>query len=244
MKKFNFSKPSKAGVILYLKKVAICTFSIFLLGLSTAICTKAGYGTNSIAVLFNGVAKVTGLRVGDAANILNTTLMIAAFIINRKYISTGTIIYAVAMGWFINWGIGFYNFLAIPHTLVWRSVMATFGCGLFFLALSMFVAISIGVNPWVAFSLIFRDKFKQPFGRMKMAIDLTALAIGWLLGGKVGVVTVVAAFACGPIVQRFSEFFEKVFNKLLKIGLEENTEPVPVPELESVPERESKPELV
>jgi uncharacterized membrane protein YczE len=46
-----------------------------------------------------------------------------------------------------------------------------------------------------------------PIRRARTVIEVVVLAIGWLLGGSVGVGTIVFALAIGPVVQFFLPFF-------------------------------------
>jgi hypothetical protein len=51
----------------------------------------------------------------------------------------------------------------------------------------------------------------------RTAIEITVLAIGWLLGGTVGVGTVVFALAIGPLAQLFIPMFDRAPQRLLVV---------------------------
>ncbi|MDR1391697.1 MAG: hypothetical protein LBJ09_00705 [Clostridiales bacterium] len=195
------------------KRILLCFLSVMLLGMSTALCMKSGFGTNSVATLFSGISKVTKLNIGFTANTINTVLSIVIFIKNKKYINIGTIVYAVFMGHAINFIIFLYDFLNIPNILVIKIFDSIVGCFLCFLSVGMFVAAGVGVNPWAALGLILRDKFGKSFGIMKMVVDVSALIIGYLLGGKIGIITIVTAFLTGPCAEKISNNIRNFLSK-------------------------------
>lgn len=110
--------------------------SVSVLGISTAFCVKAGYGTNSIATLFDGISKITKIKLGVVANTINTTLSLLIFSKNRKYINIGTVVYATIMGTFIGLGLKLYNSLNIPNVFYAKVFMSLVGCFLYFVSLA------------------------------------------------------------------------------------------------------------
>lgn len=190
-----------------LKRIFICLFSVFLFGLSSAFCIRSGFGTNSVVTFFRGISKTFNFDIGISTNIINLILTIVVFFIDKKYINIGTIIYSCTMGFFINL---FLSILNVPESLILKTLFATFGIIIYIIAVALFVWSNVGVNPWIAFSLILSEKLKKSFGKMKLCVDLFALICGICLGGKFGPITIITALLCGLCVDKLLYFLNKI----------------------------------
>lgn len=62
------------------------------------------------------------------------------------------------------------------------------------------------VDPMTGLALWIGEKLKWEYRRAKVLFDLSLTVIGFLLGGKLGVVTIVASLVAGPMIQMFSEW--------------------------------------
>ncbi len=106
---------------------------------------------------------------------------------------------ALAVGVFVNLGL-----LAVPvvESLPVRSTMLVAGTVGFAVGTALYIGAALGPGP--------RDGLMTGIARRgysvraaRTFIEIVALAIGWLLGGVVGVGTVVFSLAVGPLVQWF-----------------------------------------
>ncbi len=201
---------------IYIKKVIICTFSIVLLGFGVALNTRAMLGNDPITVFYEGFGLKTGVNMGLAANIVSAILVVAVFLLDRHYINVGTLIYAAVLGLSITYSLSLYDSLNIPYTLMNRVITVLIGYTISTTAVGAFVAIDIGIDPWMASAIIIGKKLDKPFGLVKACIDVSMLIIGYFMGGTVGVMTFVSAILGGPAVQKISEFLDKVFAKMVE----------------------------
>lgn len=206
---------SKEATI-YVKKVIICMIDIVLMGFAVALNTKAVLGNDPITVFYQGVGLKTGLGIGLATNIISAVLIVVVFLADKHYINIGTLIYAVVLGPSMTLGMSLYSLLNLPGTLTCRIISALIGYTLWAVSVGAFVAIDIGLDPWMASAIIIGKKINKPFGLVKACIDVSMLAIGYLMGGTVGVMTFVSAVLGGPAVQKVSEFLDNMFSKMLE----------------------------
>ena len=166
----------------------------------------------AVAVLYDGVRNIFGLpteRLGIVTNLVNFILMVMVFFLGRKYINIGTFIYALPMGNFVDIGFKIHEILNIPSTLNGRILTSFCGCSMLFLGIGIFIAVDIGMDPCTGIVMIVRDKIKSQYKTAKIICDICTLALGFTFGGKVGVVTVIAALIAGPTIQKISEVFDK-----------------------------------
>ena len=57
---------------------------------------------------------------------------------------------------------------------------------------------------------------KKSFRIVKIVLDALTLLFGWIMGGRIGIITVFCAFAGGPIIQKSYELLDKVFDKVIE----------------------------
>ncbi|CAH0437607.1 Putative membrane protein [Clostridium neonatale] len=199
---------------------------VALVGFGIALNSAAMLGNDAVAILYDGIRCSLGFpieKLGLVTNVVNYTLIILIFLINRKYINVGTFIYTIPMGTFVSIGSELYNLLNLQNTLIIKILTAGLGCSMLFTGLGIFISVNIGVDPFTAISMILRDKINSQYKTAKVICDLSSLTMGFILGGRIGAVTIIAAFIGGPVIQKVSEIFkEKILytlnNKTLKLS--------------------------
>lgn len=198
-----------------------CLFSftgVLFIGFAIAFNSQAGFGNDPISVFFDGIRVACGLpieKLGIASNFVCYTLLALVLIFGRKHINIGTFIYTFTLGIFIDLGIGFYQVLNFPFTIPLRILTCICGCLMLFLGIAIFIATNFGVDQFTALIMIIQEKLNLSFSIVKVASDILFLSVGFLLGGQVGIVTLVAAISGGPIINFFAKRLEKFFNKIL-----------------------------
>lgn len=205
----------KRGIIsVYTVAVALC--GVFLCGVGLAFNNCAGLGNDSVGIFYDGIRVFLGLTIeqlGFATNIVNFTLLIVVFFLGRRYLSLGTFIYLIPYGVCVSAGTAIYNLLGISDAFPIRMVFAFLGSFLICAGVALFITVDIGVDPMTGFVLILVDKLKKEYRIVKIGYDLSLLVIGFLLGGKIGVVTLVTGFCIGPCIQFLNQRFEKILFK-------------------------------
>ena len=232
-------KVNSQNLILWIKKIIICTLSLILLGIGFGLNVATSQGADPITVFYDGLSKALNVSVGLTASVLNFSLisliLIFSFVsakVNKakgfseiigylfKYISIGTVIYLMVLGNFIDLGIWIYNLLNIPPIFVYQIGISLIGCVFCFIGLGGFMSIDIGIDPWTAFAVILSKKCNLSFRLIKIILDGLTLLFGWLLGGTVGVITLFCVVCGGPIIQKSAELLDKMLLKMLQSNYE------------------------
>ena len=207
-----FNKTKEKSMKNFMINIAIALVGVAFVGFGIAFNSAAMLGNDAVAILYDGVRNIFGLpidRLGIVTNAVNYAIIVIAFLINRKYINIGTFIYTIPMGTFVGIGAKIYESFNFPPILEFKILSSLVGCLMLFIGLGIFIAIDIGVDPFTALAMILKDKINSQYKTAKIIWDLSSLAIGFALGGKAGVVTVIAALFGGPIIQFVSEIVKK-----------------------------------
>jgi len=82
---------------------------------------------------------------------------------------------------------------------------------------------NIGVAPNDLIPLMLQEKLKCQYKWIRITLDLSYLIIGFLLGGVVGIGTVISALCQGPIIQFFMPKIDKILKPFLNTTIDENS---------------------
>ena len=165
-----------------------------LYGVSDALLVLAGLGLDPWDVLHQGLARTTGLQVGTWS-ILVGAVVLLGWIPLRQRPGVGTVCNVVVIGLAIN---GTLAVTPTPHGLLLRSSVLTVGVLLNAVATGAYIGAGLGSGPRDGLSTGIAAR-GVPLRRIRTAIEVSVLGVGWLLGGAVGIGTVVYALAIGPL---------------------------------------------
>ena len=198
------------------KSILAAAFGVLLVGVGVAFNNCAGFGNDPVGIVYDGIRSISGMnqaQLGMASNAVNIVLLVFLFFVGRRYVSVGTFVYLLPYGFCVDLG----NFLYDQHGAsedIWvRVVFSMLGCVLLSLGVAIYITVDIGVDPFTGVVLVLRDVLKKEYRYVKIGFDLTMVILGTLLGGRLGVVTVVTALSVGPVIQFFTKILKKYFVK-------------------------------
>lgn len=168
---------------------------LVLCGLGIAVMVAADLGLGPWDVLHQGLSRMTGIPIGTVG-ILVGIAVLGAWLPLRERPGLGTVLNVLVIGIVIDLTL---LVLDTPQALWLRWVMMAAGPVLFGVGSGFYIGTGLGSGPrdGIMTGLARRG---LPVGWVRGGLELTVLALGWLLGGTVGVGTVWFAVAIGPIV--------------------------------------------
>ena len=179
--------------------------------LGTAVCALgcsafvlSGIGTDPFSMLMQGVARTAHISNGTAHIAINFTLLVLYLFIDRKYIRAGTFAALFITGPMIDAASRLLH--GVIHEglpLPVRVVIVLASCVLISMGLSAVISASIGVGANDSLAIILSDKLHLQFRWVRIAVDLAFVVTGFLLGGVIGIGTLLTALLTGPITQFF-----------------------------------------
>jgi uncharacterized membrane protein YczE len=175
-----------------------------LYGLSIALLLRSDLGLDPWDVFHQGVAFRTGLPIG-AVVILASVVVLLLWIPLRQRPGIGTVANALLVGVFVEVALAV---LPTAGHLGWRILLL--GCGILLNAVATGLYLSAGLGPGARDGLMTGLAARGvPIRRARTGVEVVVLAIGWLLGGTVGVGTVLYALSIGPLAHVFIPLFER-----------------------------------
>lgn len=172
-------------------------FGLWLYGTSMAMMIQAGLGLDPWDVFHSGLAGRLPLSFGAIVTIIGA-LVLLLWIPLRQMPGLGTIANVLVIGAATDVGLWL---LPAPDSLLARVPLLLAGVVLNGLAGALYIGAQLGPGPrdGLMTGLARRSRFSLRV--VRTAIELTVLAIGFALGGVVGLGTVLYALAIGPLVQ-------------------------------------------
>lgn len=168
-------------------------------GTSMAMMTRSGLGLNPWDVLHEGVADRTALSFGTVTA-LTAVAVLALWIPLRQRPGVGTVanvaVIAVVVD-LVRW------VLPDAHHLAWQVALLLGGIVLNGFATAVYVGARLGPGPRDGLMTGLSARTNWSVRLVRTAIEVVVLAVGWLLGGTVGVGTVLFALTIGPLTQLF-----------------------------------------
>lgn len=167
-----------------------------VMGAGIGLMAVAGLGLGPWDVLHQGIGDRTGLSLG-VVNIVVGAVVLLLWIPLRQRVGIGTVLNVIAIGVAVD-----LTLWLVPDVgnLVARWVLMLAGVLGMALGSGLYIGAGLGAGPRDGLMTGLADR-GHTIRSVRTAMELTVLALGWLLGGTVGIGTVVQALTIGPLVQ-------------------------------------------
>lgn len=168
-------------------------------GASMAIMVRAGLGLDPWDVFHQGLAQRSGMTIGVASAVVGIAVLLAWIPLrNRPGIGTVANVFVIAITvdatlWL----------LPTPGSLPVRVAMMLAAVVLNAFSTVLYIGAGLGPGPRDGLMTGLVVRTGRSVRLVRTTIEVTVLTVGWLLGGAVGIGTVVYAFGIGPLVQLF-----------------------------------------
>ena len=178
------------------RRVFQLLIGVILYGVGCALTVQAGLGVDPWTVLAQGIFVRTGIGIGWVTNLLGFVVLLLWIPLRQKP-GVGTIVNIVLVGTSMQ----FVLWLMPPVTgLLVQLVVLLAGIALVALASGLYIGARFGTGPRDGLMTGMHARLGWPIWVCRALVEVTVLAIGWMLGGTVGVGTLLFAALIGPLV--------------------------------------------
>jgi uncharacterized membrane protein YczE len=174
-------------------------FGLFLFALGAVMMLYADLGLSSWGVFQIGLTKTMSLTFGQASQLVGLGVLILGWVLGFPP-GFGTVMNMYFIGYFIDrimewWTAPMYNNIVLQFALLVGG-MAMIGIASYF-----YLSPKLGAGPRDGLMIGLVQKLNRPVGQVRGGIEVTVTVLGYLMGGPVGVGTVIAALSVGYFVQ-------------------------------------------
>lgn len=178
----------------------LAAVSLFVNGLGVYLTIHADIGAGPWDVLNVGFSKTLNILYGNASITVSLTILLID-IIMREPIGIAMFIDAVVVGKAVDL-FNYLDLVPVPETLAGGIGMILVGLTIMAYTQSFYMRACLGCGPRDTLLVGLAKRLKKlPIGLVSIALLSFATGVGYLLGGPVGVGTLVCAFCSGPIMQ-------------------------------------------
>lgn len=170
-----------------------------LYGVSMAFMIRAGLGLDPWDVLHQGLANHVPLSFGTITALVGAVVLLAWWPLRQRP-GIGTVANILVIAVAVD---GALAILPPPASLWWRVPLMGLGVVLNGVATACYVGARLGPGPRDGLMTGLHARTGRSVRLVRTCIEVTVLATGWLLGGTVGLGTVLYALSIGPLTQLF-----------------------------------------
>ncbi len=188
-----------------LRRLLQLYIGLVLYGVSTALFVHANLGADPWDVFHLGVAKQLGISFGTVI-ILTGAAVLLLWIPIRQMPGLGAVSNVIVLGLAAD-----ATLAVLPplESMVARSALLAGAIVLNAIATGMYIGAGFGPGPRDGLMTGLHARTGWSLRGIRTAIELSVLLIGWLLGGKFGVGTVIYALSIGPLIQLCLPWFSQ-----------------------------------
>ncbi|MCE0535284.1 YitT family protein [Kineosporia rhizophila] len=178
---------------------------LFLYGVATALIVQASVGVVSWSVLTQGLQNLVPWSFGTLTFVISFVVLLLWFPLRQRP-GLGTVLNVLLVGLFAD-----LTFAVVPEpqTLPGRILVFTVGLVLLAVATACYIGPGYGTGPRDGLMLGIHERFGLPIWKARTLIEVSVVLVGWALGGDLGVGTVVATLAIGPLVHPLIPLFAR-----------------------------------
>ncbi len=185
--------------VAFLGRMPSLLIGLFLFAAGLVANLNSGLGMSPWGVLTIGIERHIPLTFGQTSQMIGLVVLTIGWALGFAP-GFGTIANMIFTGAFIDLIIA-RGILRMPTTLIEQYVMLLFSIVLIGVASYLYLRVRLGAGPRDGLMMGLVTKLDRPVSTIRGAIELTVLIIGYLLGGPVGIGTVLTALLLGVSVQ-------------------------------------------
>jgi uncharacterized membrane protein YczE len=176
------------------RRVPRLALGLVALGVGIGLTVRAHLGVSPWDVLHQGIARHTPLSFGSVVVLVGLAVLVLWIPLHQR-LGIGTVLNTLTVGYIADATLAA---LARPTSAVERWVMLLAGILSMSIGLGLYIGSGLGPGPRDGLMTAISAR-GYPLWLVRTALELTVLVFGWVLGGDVGVGTVVFAFGIGPL---------------------------------------------
>ena len=170
------------------------------------------FGVSPWDVLHIGLYRNFGLTIGQWSGLTGMFIVVTTSLYLKQWPRIATWINMIGISFLID----LYNWL-LPDTTAFTGELVYFIAGFFILSIGcgLYISANLGAGPRDTVMMIIVERFGGTVRRARMIMEVFAVICGWLLGGPVGIGTIILALGSGYIIQPSLCYFKQQLARMI-----------------------------
>ena len=183
-------------------------FGLTLFGLGEGLLIVSFTGASPWSVLAQGISLNVNLSIGTITLLISIAVLILWIPLGQKP-GMGTIFNALIIAIMIDLCI---KFVPTPSNYIHQLILAIISVITVGIGGGIYLVSNLGAGPRDGLMIGLQKLTKLPIAVVRAALEISAVSVGWYLGGTVGVGTLLFAFGIGPCVALGLYLVDKIFD--------------------------------
>ena len=189
-----------------MRRWGLLVLGLVCFGFGIALMKRADLGLSPWEVLADGISKRSGLAIGTVSILIGPPILLLWLPLGEKP-GVGTLLNIVLIGLVTNFCL---SFLPLLEALPVRAVQMAVGIVVIGLGSGLYLSTKLGPGPRDGLMTALSRKTGWSMRWTRTGIEITVLALGFLLGGTVGLGTLAFALGIGQVVQPALKMARKI----------------------------------
>lgn len=182
-----------------ISKMPSLLFGLFLFAAGVVANLYSGLGMAPWGVLNVGIVNHTHLSLGQASQLVGLVVLLIGWALGFAP-GLGTLANMYFIGLFIDLIIS-WKLIPIPAETIGQVLLIFLSVGLIGIASYFYLRVRLGAGPRDGLMMGLVRRLDRPVSTIRVGIEVAVLVLGYLLGGPVGVGTLLTALTTGYAVQ-------------------------------------------
>lgn len=204
-------------------RVLILFIGLVIAHFGVTLFLLADLGSDPFNVFIQGLFRIISsiwasplLTHGRVHMAISFIIIIILLFVDRSYVRIGTVICMVFGGPIIDVFTKLLAPLAIGEMgLAARIAVNCVGCVILAYGMTVVITSEAGTGPNDLVAVVISDRLKKKFGVTRVVVDVCFALIGFLLGGKLGIGTVICAFLVGTVASVFMPLNRRLVERIV-----------------------------
>ena len=183
-------------------------FGLTLFGLGEGLLIVSFTGASPWSVLAQGISLNINLSIGTITLLISLAVLVLWIPLVQKP-GMGTIFNALIIAIMIDLCI---KFVPTPSNYIHQLILAIISVITVGIGGGIYLVSNLGAGPRDGLMIGLQKLTKLPIAVVRAALEISAVSVGWYLGGTVGVGTLLFAFGIGPCVALGLYLVDKIFD--------------------------------
>lgn len=191
---------------MFMRRFIQLQLGLCLFGFGAALMVRSNLGLDPWNVFHQGLSLLTGLSLGVVSILMGAVVMLMWIPLRQKP-GLGTLFNIVVIGLALD-----ASLAVLPEisALTARVGLLAGGVVLTAAGCAAYIGAGMGTGPRDGLMIGLNQRLGWSIRVSRLSIEVVVLSSGWLLGGSVGLGTVVFALTIGPLIQIFLPWFQGV----------------------------------
>lgn len=207
----------------YTARLLLLFIGLIIAHLGVTLFLLTDLGADPFNVFIQGIFRTLGrlipvLTHGGTHAAVSILIMLILLVTDRSYVKAGTLVCMIAGGPIIDVFTRLLEHWVHPgNPFVLRLLTLALGCVILAFGMTIVIKSDAGTGPNDLVAIVLSDRLAKPFGPVRILVDVCFVSMGFLMGGAVGVGTLISAFLVGPVAGVFLPHSERLVHTLLRL---------------------------